>query len=102
MPYVTSRLLFHEKIVEEDGSIVEMKIWRIKKSGTNPDGLKYSLFWVKEGKTLVGYDNHHPKGPHRHYGDREESYAFKTIENLVRDFREDMRRIKHESENNQD
>ena len=91
---MSSTLLLHEKIVEEDASIVEMKIWQVPKSAKNPNKIKYSLYWVKEGKILVGYDNHHPKGHHRHYGDRQEPYEFTTIENLVRDFKEDRRRLK--------
>jgi hypothetical protein len=32
------------------------------------------------------YDNHHPKGHHRHVGTREEPYSFVTAEKLVADF----------------
>ena len=94
MPDITSKLVFHEKRIEEDGSLIEMKIWEVPDSEKNPDGVRYSLYWVKEGKVLVGYDNHHPKGHHRHYGAKEESYAFTTIEKLIGDFLEDHRRLK--------
>jgi hypothetical protein len=59
-----------------------------------PDAVKYSLYWVKEGEVLVGYDNHYPKGHHRHYGQREEDYEFKDIETLIKDFKRDMRALK--------
>lgn len=101
MPSIPSRLVFFEKRIEDDGSIIEMKVWRVPLSEKSPDGVRYSLYWVKEGKILVGYDNHHPKGPHRHYGERQESYEFTTIENLIRDFLEDHRRIHHEGQKNQ-
>ena len=94
---MTSRSIFHRKFVEEDGSIVEIRIWKVPVSERSPSGFRYSLYWVRDGKVIVGYDNHHPKGHHRHYGDREESYEFTTIEKLILDFEEDRRRRRHES-----
>lgn len=94
---MSSKLLFHEKRFEEDGSIIEIKIWEVPKSDSNLDGVRYSLYWVKEEKTLVGYDNHHPKGHHRHYGEKQESYNFTSIEALIQDFLDDYRRLKNES-----
>ena len=88
---MSSRLVFYEKRIEEDASIVEMKIWKVPLSDKNPDGVRYSLYWIKGEKILVGYDNHHPKGHHCHYGEKQEPYNFTTIENLVRDFLEDKR-----------
>lgn len=92
-----SKLVFHEKSLEKDGSIVEMKVWQVPESEKNPDGVRYSLYLVKGDKVLIGYDNHHPKGHHRHYGEKEEPYQFTTIEDLIRDFLEDKRRIHDES-----
>ncbi len=101
IPCMSAKLRFYEKRVEEGGSIIEMKIWEVPKSEGNPDGVRYSLYWVKGEKVLVGYDNHHPKGHHRHYGEKQEPYGFNTIEDLIRDFLEDQRRISHESKKNQ-
>lgn len=89
---MVSRLVFHEKRVENDGSVIEMKVWEVPVSERNPDGVRYSLYCVKNEKVLVGYDNHHPKGHHRHYGDRQEPYEFKSLEDLIRDFLEDQRK----------
>lgn len=61
------------------------------------DSTQNSLYWIKEEQVIIGYDNHYPKGHHRHYGKKQESYEFTTIENLMRDFLEDYRRIRHES-----
>ncbi len=93
---MAASLVFHEKIIQGDGSIVEMKIWRVSKTAKYPEGYRYSLFLVKEGKVLVGYDNHHPKGHHRHHGDKQEPYLFMNIEKLVHDFSEDRKRMSHE------
>ncbi len=99
---MSSTLMYYEKRVEEDGSIVEMKVWEVPVSEKNPDGVRYSLYWVKKEVVLVGYDNHHPKGHHRHYGGRQETYEFTGIEDLIRDFLEDQRRINHESKKDSD
>jgi hypothetical protein len=34
-------------------------------------------------KRLVGYDNERGKGDHRHIGDRQERYEFKTVELIL-------------------
>jgi hypothetical protein len=38
----------------------------------------------------VRYDNERGKGDHRHIGEREEGYAFVTLEQLLADFRRDV------------
>jgi hypothetical protein len=56
-------------------------------------GLKYRLFCGRRGECLVRYDNEAGKGDHRHYGEREEPYPFKTVERLLADFRADCARL---------
>ena len=40
------------------------------------------------------YDNHHPKGHHRHWRRAEDEYPFTTLARLLRDFLADVRRAK--------
>ncbi|MBI2337237.1 MAG: hypothetical protein HYU97_10815 [Deltaproteobacteria bacterium] len=87
-----ARLLLYEKFINYDGSIVEMKVWKVVKTSYYPLGVRYSLFWIKEGKILVGYDNHFPKGPHRHYGELEEEYEWVSVQKLIEDFKNDLKR----------
>lgn len=89
-----AKQLFYQKLIQEDESIVEMKVWQVAKSNSYPLGVRYSLFWVKDGRVLLGYDNHAPKGPHRHKGDQETSYDFVSVEQLLTDFKTDMRRLR--------
>jgi hypothetical protein len=35
---------------------------------------------------VIGYDNERGRGDHRHVGDREEPYAFSSIERLLAEF----------------
>lgn len=89
-----AELIFHEKFINADESVIEMKVWQVPKSRHYPVGVRYSLYWVKNGKTIAGYDNHFPKGPHRHYDRKEEEYEFVSVEKLIKDFKEDLKRIK--------
>lgn len=86
-------LLFHSKIqvihgICEEVAIAELKVWKIQKTMHYPQGLKFSLFlvWKESGGVIVGFDNHKPKGPHLHKLNREESYEFKDIDQLIEDF----------------
>lgn len=42
----------------------------------------------------VLYDNHHPKGHHKHIGGRQSAYQFSSVEDLLRDFRRDIEALK--------
>ena len=92
IPYMAGELLFHRKNIEPGGHIVEMKIWRVTTSGRKPHGLKYSLVYIRDGVRIIGYDNAEGKGPHKHYGVREQPYDFQGIDKLIKDFYDDMRK----------
>lgn len=86
-------LIYRDKAALPDGSIVEMKLWRLPSaSPERPHGLKYSLFYGREGERIVGYDNESGKGDHRHVRGREEAYAFVDVETLIADFLTDIRK----------
>jgi Family of unknown function (DUF6516) len=92
-----AKLLFHSKRIFDDGAILELKIWDLPEAvpGSAHD-LKYSLYYGQGGVRLVGYDNERGKGDHRHLGDREEAYAFTTVEQLVADFEADVAALRGE------
>ena len=87
-------LLFEDRTVYLDGAIVlEKRIRRLAdRDAERPHGLKYSLFYGCDGRRVIGYDNERGKGDHRHYGSREEPYAFSTAEKMVADFLDDVER----------
>ena len=86
-------LLFEDRTVYPDGAILEMRILRLpERDAERPHGLKYSLFYGRDGRRVIGYDNERGKGDHRHYGSREEPYAFSTAERMVADFLDDVER----------
>lgn len=94
------RLLLHEKITDEQGNTVEMKIWSVPTSEDKPHGHKYSLVYIVGGKWIIGYDNAEGKGDHRHFLGRESPHSFRGLRSLVRDFEADVEAYKekqHES-----
>lgn len=90
-----AKLLYRDKYIYSDGAIREMLIWRLpEKDAERPHGLKYRLFYGCPGQSLVRYDNERGKGDHWHYADREEPYVFVSVEQLVADFRADIKRLR--------
>jgi hypothetical protein len=90
-------LIRSRKVVLATGHIVQIKIWLLPEpTNERPHSLKYSLFFGRPGERIVGYDNELGKGDHRHYRKQQQRYAFTTIEKLIADFEEDVRKeIEH-------
>ena len=89
--------IFYDKAVLPDGAIVEMSIWQLPQASSERlHGLKYSLFYGRDGLRIIGYDNESGKGDHRHVRDLESRYKFTTVEQLVADFLADVERVKNE------
>ncbi len=89
-------LLFHEKATDERGNLFEARIWKVPAGPKYPDGVRYRLAFIRSGENrpAVLYDNHHPKGHHRHVGRVEETYRFVDVEHLIKDFLNDVAEIK--------
>src|SRR5271166_4304112 len=86
---------FYEKRPFDDGATLEIKIYEVPAPVPgSTHRLKYSLFYGKDGRRLVGYDNERPKGDHRHYRGMEEVYKFSTAEQLVADFMKDVAAVR--------
>ena len=87
--------LLREKTTDEQGNIRELVIWRVEPNPRQPDGIRYRLALVLAGEKIpaVLYDNHHPKGHHRHIEGVEEAYQFVDVERLMADFMADVMRV---------
>lgn len=93
-----AKLIYRDKILISDDIICELVIWQLpNNSKERPHGLKYRLHCgYRNGKCLIRYDNEHGKGDHRHYGEDEEVYKFETVEKLISDFIEDVKKATQE------
>ena len=80
-----------------DGTILRIRVWDVPDPVLPSEHrLKYSCFYGHAGERQVLYDNERGKGDHCHYGDREEAYAFRSVETLIADFLADVRRLRGE------
>jgi len=86
---------YYEKRRFDDGATLEVTIYAVPSPVPGSrHRLKYSLFYGKDGKRLIGYDNERHKGDHRHYGSREMPYRFSTVERLIADFLADVASVR--------
>src|SRR5712692_9576283 len=92
MPRAT--VIRREKIIDEDGNILELVIWRAPSAPRQPSGVRYRLAFIRRGdaRPAVLYDNHSPKGHHRHVEGVEEAYQFVDLDRLIVNFRADVER----------
>lgn len=90
-----AKLIFGEKIIDEAGNILELVIWQLPTGAGDAGSVRYRLAFVRvgEARPAVLYDNHEPKGHHRHIEGVEETYAFVDVDRLLSDFAEDVRRV---------
>lgn len=99
IPYKRSmtraELILREKITDEQGNLQEMVIWKVTPNPGQPQGVRYRLAFIRAGakEPAILYDNHHPKGHHRHFEGIEETYEFTDVGRLVADFMADVRRL---------
>ena len=93
MPRATS--ILREKVIDEEGNILELAIWSVPTTPRSPSGARYRLAFVRPGEEnpVVLYDNHSPKGHHRHVEGVEEPYAFVDVDQLRAHFIADVHEI---------
>ncbi len=81
---------FREKLflMHKDGkrvAILQIVFWEVPKNKNFPEGCKYRAWLSEEGRTIVGFDNHAPKGHHMHMGEIELEYHFQGFDQLLED-----------------
>lgn len=85
-------LIFRQRLVWPDGALAEMRVWQLPTvSRERPHGLKYSLYYGRNGERIIGYDNERGKGDHRHRRSSEDSYGFVSVEQMIDDFLAEIR-----------
>lgn len=91
-----ARQVLREKVIDEQGNITELALWAVPAKGRpTTERIRYRLAFVRRGERApaVLYDNHEPKGHHRHLEGVEESYTFHDVDRLLADFTADVRRV---------
>ena len=79
-----AELVIRERLVFSDKSLVEMVVLRVP-TPVPPTlhGFKYRLVYIVDGRRVRGYDNERGKADHRHVDDREETFDFVSIDDLL-------------------
>ena len=91
MQYMKATPLARSKEVRDDGSMVEVVVWRLPEPlPPSTHRYKYRLFYGTREAGRVQYDNERGKGDHRHINGRESPYDFSTLEQLLEDFERDV------------
>ena len=88
-----ARLVFHKKEVYADGSMTEMRIWQVTKTPAFPTGVKYAFYFLgppPEHAVILGYDNHHGKGHHRHAREHETAITAASVSAVLQQFRREV------------
>lgn len=95
-----ARLLFDRRVVVDAQSFIELVAWDLAKPlAGSRHHYKYRLAFVVAGRCVVRYDNETGKGDHWHFGNDESPYTFTTVDRLVADFFNDVRRWRSENRN---
>lgn len=89
-------LYIRRKIIDPGGNRIEAVVWRLPATAIGEERVRYRMAFLPKGfvKPAVLYDNHHPKGHHKHLGEVESPYEFSGIGALIRDFEADVERWK--------
>ena len=84
-------LLLRDRLVLTETAFVEMVVWSLPAPAIGSNhSFKYRLALVSRGDCVFRYDNEAGKGDHKHIGQRQVSYRFRTLEQLQRDFWDDV------------
>lgn len=86
-----AKLLRSTDVFLPGGWRVVIQIWELPTLKPGHRRVRYRLSLISPSRDrVVGYDNHHPKGDHRHFRGVEETYNYKDPEALIRDFLKDV------------
>jgi len=53
MPSVRAKRIRHNKFRDDNGNIIEVKMWQVTPSTDKPHGYKYSLVYIVNGKRVL-------------------------------------------------
>lgn len=95
-----ARELFNRRVPITEHAFAELVLWELSEplSGSK-HSYKYRLAFVVFGECVLRYDNESGKGDHKHEDGREMNYRFTTVDKLVADFFEEVKRWRDENSN---
>jgi hypothetical protein len=95
-----ARELFNRRVPVAEQAFAELVLWELTESlSGSSHAYKYRLAFVVEGVCVLRYDNEAGKGDHKHVDGREVKYRFVSVDKLVADFFDDVKRWRDENSN---
>ncbi len=52
-----AEVIFEHKETAANGDIIEIRVFRVDKSKRQPEGVSYSMVFIRNGERVIGYDN---------------------------------------------
>jgi hypothetical protein len=95
-----AREFFNRRVPVAEQAFAELVLWELPEplpGSKHP--YKYRLAFVVEGDCVLRYDNEAGKGDHKHAFGKEAKYRFVSVDKLVADFFEEVRRWRDENSN---
>lgn len=90
---------FGYKEVKENGDIIEITIWKVPESEKQPEGISYTMAYIRNGERIIGYDNFEghifeSSSHHKRIKDRLFPYEFVDEWKAIEDFYNDVEKAK--------
>lgn len=90
-----AKILFEHKETAANGDIIEIRVFEVQKSQSQPEGISYRMAFIRAGKRVVCYDNfegHSLQGSshHKHIGDMILPYDYVDYWKAIEDFCADV------------
>ena len=90
--------LVRRRIEYSEDRFAEIVIWKLEQPVPGSiHSYKYRLAYVVDEKCILRFDNESGKGDHLHIRDDEVEYHFISIESLLHDFQDQIRRLNDEN-----
>jgi hypothetical protein len=88
-----ARELFNRRVPVAEQAFAELVLWEVSEPVLgSKHSYKYRLAFVVAGECVLRYDNETGKGDHKHVRGKEMKYSFVSVDKLVADFFEDVKR----------
>jgi len=92
--------ILRQKRTDAKGNLKDIVVWKVEPGLKYPDGVRYRYAFIPKGRPgpAVLYDNHYPKGHHKHLEGKEIPYSYIDDEKLLADFQKDVTDWKRKNE----
>jgi uncharacterized protein DUF6516 len=88
-----ARLLLRERRIVAEDRFAEIVIWQLPRPvAGSRHRFKYRLAFVVDEVCVLRFDNETGKGDHKHIGQEEVPYRFRSLQQLVTDFWDEVER----------